>query len=393
MSSSSRVRLTRIRETAYGVLPTPGAMLRVRRTGGEFSDESTLNPSAEVRDDLMVTDVAREDYTAKGSIEDEWVYGAHDAELQDAFGAAPSATINLSGLSLTVVAAAGTYERAAGSWITDGLVVGGVYQFGGLTNAGNNGRKRITAITATVVTVAVLTGLVNEGPTASCTCKQGGHFRMGTTVYSSVFEELFPDAAADAYQQWLGSVCASWEWSFSHPGKMTTKFGYECAAGQQASATAGNGTVTDYAANRVMNSIDHFRALQEGGASAASLRVRDMSLNLSAPKRRILAAGTLGDVDKGANTFGLEGSIKVYNSVAARTVAAKAKANTLTSLEWETVDAAGNVYHFYAPALFYKSGSAAAGAKDSDVYITLPWLARLDTVTGSMLQVTRFPIA
>jgi hypothetical protein len=104
-----------------------------------------------------------------------------------------------------------------------------------------------------------------------------------------------------------------------------------------------------------------------------------------------MAAGTLGNVDMGANTYGFTGALKVYNSVAARTVAAKHKAGTLTALEWETVDSAGNAYHFYVPVAVYKAGSPAAGPKDSDVYIDLPWLASRDSVTATMFQLTVFP--
>jgi hypothetical protein len=390
MSSSSRVRLTRLRETTYGALPTAAAMTVVRRTGGVFSHESTINSSAEVRSDLQVTDNAREDYQAKGTIEDEWTFGTHHPELQDVFGNTLSATINLSSLSLSVVASAGTYTRGSGSWITDGLVVGGVYNFGGLSNGGNNGRKRLVALTATVATVAYTSGMVDEGPTASCTVTQGGHFRMGTNVYSSIFEELYADISSSEIWQYRGGVCTGWNWKFTHPGKMMADWSYECAAAYENAATAGNGTVTDYTAVRVMNSVDHFRAFYEGGA-ASTFRVKELSIAYAAPKRRIMAAGTLGNVDMGANTYGFTGALKVYNSVAARTVAAKHKAGTLTALEWETVDSAGNAYHFYVPVAVYKAGSPAAGPKDSDVYIDLPWLASRDSVTATMFQLTVFP--
>lgn len=55
--------------------------------------------------------------------------------------------------------AAGTITAAGGSWITLGLRVGDVIRLTGHSSAGNNDRNmRITALTATVITVAMLDG-------------------------------------------------------------------------------------------------------------------------------------------------------------------------------------------------------------------------------------------
>jgi hypothetical protein len=388
MSSSSRVRLTRLRETTYGVLPTPAAMTVVRRTGGSFSADNTAEPSAEVREDLQVTDVARLDRMAKATIEDEWVYAAHDEELKDNFGNAWSATIALSALTLTFNNAASTIVRSAGNWTTDGIVVGGVYKFGAALTAANNGRKRVTAVnSATSITVA--STLVDEVATANCTVAQGGHLRQGTTRYPVIFEELFPDVGATEFEQYIGMCNTDWSWQYDHPGKMTTTFSYEGSYGGYTASTAGNGTVTPYATNRVMNSADHWTAFAEGGASA-TISVKSFSLKHTAGKRRISGAGTLGNDDMGMNTFSLSGTMKVYNSTAARAVGVKAGSFADSALEWETVDYAGNCYHFYIPAINYSTGSPEAGAKDSDVYRTLNWIAKQSSTIASMIQVTRF---
>lgn len=387
MSSSSRVRLTRIRETVYGVLPTPAAMLRVRRTGGSFSEETSAEPSAEVRDDLQVTDVARLDKSAKGSIEDEWVYAAHDEELKDNFGAAWSTAVALSALTLTFDLSSASIVRPSGSWVSDGIVAGGVYDFGGGLDAANRGRFRVLTVVALTLTVDAT--LVDEVATADCTVDQAGHLREGTTAFPVLFEELFADVSSTELEQYRGMMNTGWTWQFDHPGKMTTTFTYEGSTGGYTASTAGNGTVTDYAANRVMNSADHWRAFKEGGASA-TLRIKTFSLNHAAPKRRISGAGTLGNDDMGMNTFALTGTIKLYNSAAARAAGVKASTFATSSLEWETVDSAGNVYHFYIPKVQFTSGSPEAGAKDGDVFRTLNWTAFRDTTIGSMIQVTKF---
>jgi hypothetical protein len=69
--------------------------------------------------------------------------------------------IDSASLTVTVVAAGGTYTRSAGSYLTDGFRVGQSVTWSGFTNAGNNATKVIFVLTATVMTTATA-GLVDE---------------------------------------------------------------------------------------------------------------------------------------------------------------------------------------------------------------------------------------
>ena len=77
-------------------------------------------------------------------------------------------------VQIDVVAAAGTYTRVSGSFLTDGFLPGMSVQFTGFTNGGNNVIKVISTVTATVITVTDNTGLVNETGTGD---------EKATTVY------------------------------------------------------------------------------------------------------------------------------------------------------------------------------------------------------------------
>ncbi len=65
-------------------------------------------------------------------------------------------------LTIDVVAVAGTFTRTTGSFLTDGFAVGDVITTSGFTNAGNNTTKIILTVTALVITVTDVTGLVDE---------------------------------------------------------------------------------------------------------------------------------------------------------------------------------------------------------------------------------------
>lgn len=64
--------------------------------------------------------------------------------------------------TIDVVAAAKTFTRTAGSFVTNGFVAGRAVAMSGFTNGGNNATFTIETVTALVITVTDDTGLVNE---------------------------------------------------------------------------------------------------------------------------------------------------------------------------------------------------------------------------------------
>jgi len=76
-------------------------------------------------------------------------------------------------LTIDVVAASGTFTRSSGSFITDGFVPGQTIVTSGFTNGGNNTSKVISTVTALVITVTSVTGLVNESGNANENIKTG----------------------------------------------------------------------------------------------------------------------------------------------------------------------------------------------------------------------------
>jgi hypothetical protein len=84
----------------------------------------------------------------------------YQALFRGAWEAPITVTQATAGLTSVTSNATGIFTAAAGSWITAGLRVGDVVAFTGLNATGNNSRNfRITALTATVMTVASLDGL------------------------------------------------------------------------------------------------------------------------------------------------------------------------------------------------------------------------------------------
>jgi len=64
--------------------------------------------------------------------------------------------------TISVVAAAGTYTRSAGNFLTDGFLPGMSVRFAGLANGTNSSVRVISTVTSTVITVTSITGLADE---------------------------------------------------------------------------------------------------------------------------------------------------------------------------------------------------------------------------------------
>jgi hypothetical protein len=65
-------------------------------------------------------------------------------------------------LQINVVAVAGTFTRTTGSFLVDGFAIGQTIVTSGFVDPGNNTTKVISTVTATVITVTNVAGLVNE---------------------------------------------------------------------------------------------------------------------------------------------------------------------------------------------------------------------------------------
>lgn len=84
-------------------------------------------------------------------------YDSHDSTDTFTLGTPVNAAVQID-----VVATAGTFTRASGSFITDGFEKGCTFTGSGFANGGNNAQFTVLSVTATVITVDDNTGMVDE---------------------------------------------------------------------------------------------------------------------------------------------------------------------------------------------------------------------------------------
>src|SRR5579864_8471916 len=154
MSSSSSVRWTRLatRESTYGT-PVSSAGLVIRRTGGNFAVTTTAAASKEVRTDLQSTQTYRTNQASTMTIDDEWIYGVHNRELEDVFlntwnPAIGSPVITSSATAISASSVDNSFNRASGDFTADPIVVGQAIKTSGFVNAANNGVFTVVSVVA-----------------------------------------------------------------------------------------------------------------------------------------------------------------------------------------------------------------------------------------------------
>lgn len=191
------------KETTWGTLAGAASGKYIRRVTSDFNLNKETYESNEIRTDYQVADFRHGVRQTEGSINGELSPGAYSDFMQSLvardFTAAPAGT------SATItIAASGdlwTLTRAAGSFLTDGIQVGNIVRMTGaglnVANQGNN--LLVCAVTATVLTVKVLSGtnLVAESAIASVTVGGVGKVTYaplsGHTNDSYTIEEWYSD--------------------------------------------------------------------------------------------------------------------------------------------------------------------------------------------------------
>jgi hypothetical protein len=158
-----------VAETVCGVTPTSPAWKPLRFTGGNMRLTKDSLQSQMLDGSREVADIRLGSNQTAGEISVELAYADQFDLLEAALGGTWSAPANLTGLTLDVSATNSTFTRSAGSFITDGILIGDLIRFTGLVNAVNNAIYQVTNVAALVVTVRAVAGtLVDETAVTSC---------------------------------------------------------------------------------------------------------------------------------------------------------------------------------------------------------------------------------
>lgn len=168
-------RLAYIQEVNFGTTPATPAGQTVRQTGFSLSADRNYIDNPELRTDGMTAAGVGGTLRGKGSISGKLSYGTYDDFFAAALGnfgwftnvVKVKPIIASSATTIAVAAVGKTFTRPAGSFVTDGFVVGDVINVSGATAGGDNGNFVISTVAALVLTCTTATGLVDEAANAA----------------------------------------------------------------------------------------------------------------------------------------------------------------------------------------------------------------------------------
>ena len=292
-------------ESNWGVLPGTGSAKYLRRVTSDFNLNKETYESNEIRTDFQVADFRGGVRSAEGSLNGELSPGAYSDFMQSVvardFTAAPAGT------SATItIAASGdlfTVTRAAGSFLTDGINVGMVVRMsGGTLNVANqNNNLLVCAVTATVLTVKVLssTTLVAESAIASVTVAGVGKITYapltGHTNQSYTIEEWYSDILQS--EVYTGMKVGSVAMQLPSTGLTTVDIGFQGKNLEQTGTTQYFVTPTAASTNGLFAAVNG--ALLVNGVPRAVITSADFSIERGLEAANVVGSNFASDVFTG----------------------------------------------------------------------------------------------
>lgn len=390
MANGSRHSMSYIAESTYGVTPATPVMKNVRHVSTTLGLSKEVLQSEELRADRQIADFRHGAYSVGGEVGIELSYGSYDDLLEAAFaGTWTTSRVNVA-VNLAVAIGPVTFTRASGSWITEGFQVGDAVVAAGFTNPGNNGRWRITALTATVMTVTPLAAqtAVVEASTAGRTISSDSQLlKAGTTRRSFTFERYFADIAGvdKPYHRFTGVEVNSMQLQVNANAMITGTLGL---MGQDANVNTAIIAGATYPPATTTSPLDSFTGtLSEAGTLIAV--ITEIQINLDNGLESRFVVGSKKSLQASIGRSNVSGQVTAFfeNS----TLLEKFINETTSSIQFTLPDAAGNKFIFTLPRIKYTGGQPDVSG-EGPITLSMPFQALLDTTTGTNIMIERAPL-
>lgn len=393
MSNSNYIRVSLVQETdGFGITPGTPQFLVLPTTGQSLRDLVGYQSSQTIRADRNVKDLIRLTKSSGGGLPCELTYST----MSEALGLAIRAVLCSSGESAavtvstcSVTGATDVVERASGSFVSDGFVVGDIVKVSNVATAADNGYYKVTAVSALSMT---LEGANWTGDDAAVTVTRGARMTNGTTEYSYSIEVARTDI--DKAQIFTGCTFDTMSLSVADESITTANFGIVGASSDRVDApTSGSGrtalyvtgaSYTDPTNNPVLESL----SVPEFKVGGASYAVKSFGITLSNNAAARTQVGTLGPQSMRFGSFGASGSFSVYMD--SFTDFDDFANNTETDLWFVLEDANGKGWSFSFPQVKFSDLGADTSGMNQEDYETGTVTAYLDPTEGCTVRVQRW---
>lgn len=380
------------KEVTWGVAPGATGAQLLRRTTSDLNMVKNAYESNEMRSDFQVADMRHGIRSVNGNINGE----LSPLTYVDFFAAilrkAAVAGVSATSLSITSNISTKTFTRSTGSWLTDGFKVGDVVRFSGYTagNVGMNARNyRIAALTATIMTVADSTGMVDAAAVTGISCAVTGKKiwvpTTGHTDDSFSIEHYFADLA----QSELFTGCKVNQLDISLPATGMSTIGIGILG--KGVTTAASAYYTSPSAETTTSLLTGVSGkLRVGGADVANVTAANLSIQAGLSPAEVVGSNDIGAVFPGR--VRVSGEFSAYfEDVTMRDAFINETEIALHLLLTTGSEANAHFLNFVLPRL--KLSGAAKDDGEKGLIQTIPFTALLNTAGGTGLDTEKTTIS
>ena len=384
-SSGSQRDLYYVLETTYGDGggATP-SVSEIRNKDDSISLARDNYVSEERRGDRGIHDMRLGNKQPAGDISFELSYGSFDDFMRLALGdSAWVAAYSPISADCTVVASTKKITRASGSWIADGVKIGDSITFAGFSAPANDQEMQVTAISATDLTFANSTGLVDEAVAATVTATTSATIiKKGTTVDSVAVEKVFSDIGE--YQFYTGGIVNTMSLDIRPNGMIAGSFGMLFKDHQNAQAAFHSGSPSSVSTARPFDAFTGY--IIEDDSSLAVASGLNFSLDNGFTRNFVLMQNTAPQMTSGKSN--ITGSTTLYFEDS--TLYDKFVNEVETSIEFQLMDNNYNAYVFTLPRVKYTTADIPVNNDDA-LILTMNFQALDDATQASNIVIRKQP--
>lgn len=305
IATGVKKRVAYKKESTWGTLAGATGAQQVRRVTSQFNLKKAVYESAEIRIDYQTADMRHGVRSAEGTLSGELSPKTYADFLGSVLARDFAAVASVSSPGAVTVAGSGptyTVTRGTGSWVTDGVKVGTVIRFTGLTTTADNAKNLlVTNTTATVATVVVLNG---SGLTAGATASGAAYTVPGKTTYvpltghtdqSYTVEEFFTDISQS--EVYTGLKVGSAAVKLPASGFATIDIGFQGKDRAQTGSSAYFTSPTALGTNSVLAAVNG--SLIVNGTPVALLTSLDFTIARTLENAEVVGSNSVADMFTG----------------------------------------------------------------------------------------------
>jgi len=368
MADGSRIRVSIVEETSYGVTPSTPTMLVLPVTGSGLADRLGYVQSNIINPDRNIDDLVRLSKSAGGTIPLELRYSPAGEGLSTALLALLSSsayTASTTEASCTIAGGNKNVTKAAHDFPADGFVVGDIVKVSGSSVTAENGYYRVTSSAVGTLGLDAPANFTVGG--SSVTVTRGARTTNGTATPSFTVEVAHLDL--QKAQIYTGCVINTMDLNLAIGQLATVTLGIEAQSSTRADSNTGTpdqfiagATYTAAATHPTLDPIG-VAEIRVGGADYAA---QSLTLNLTNNARAREQIGSLGPVSMARGFFGATGSVTAY--LADWTDHNAFAGNTPTDLWFAAIDANGRGWSLSLPQVKFSDVNSPTQGNNADVF-------------------------